>query len=80
MPWTQEQRARQYSYYHGRAIDLLREMEEPQPQRVDLERIIQVATCLKRACPFSVLKHFYQTIITQATGVVNRTVGEQGES
>jgi hypothetical protein len=58
---------------------LLRQVEAPHPQPADLAQIIYVATCLSRACPFSALNRFYQTIIEQATVAVNRTAGAQSQ-
>jgi hypothetical protein len=80
MRWTESQRATHYAYYHARAIDLLHQVEAPDLQRTDLDRIIQVATRLCQACPFRALNHFYQTIIHQATAIVTRTPVAPGTS
>jgi hypothetical protein len=80
MPWTHTQRTRHYGYYHSRAMDLLRKLEAPQRQAAELERIIQVATSLSRACPFSPLNHVYQTIIHQATAALTDIAGTQREA
>lgn len=80
MPWTTAQRAIHYAYYRHRAMDLLRQVEEPHLQSADLAQIIQVAICLKRTCPFIALNHFYQIIIDQATAALTDSAGAHMES